>query len=133
MTTQTASPRPRPTAGERFVRALAAKDPNALRDVLADDVDFGALTPRQHWDASGPDQLIDDVLLGRWFEPSDHIEELCSVTDAIVADRQHIAYRFRVRNGDGEFLVEQQAYYTEHNDKINWLRVLCSGFRPARR
>ncbi len=33
------------TAGERFARALAAKDSAALRAVLADAIDFQALTP----------------------------------------------------------------------------------------
>ena len=40
------------TAGERFARALAAKDPGALRALLADQVDFQALTPGRHWQAS---------------------------------------------------------------------------------
>ena len=36
------------TAGERFARALAAKDAPALRALLADPVDFQALTPGRH-------------------------------------------------------------------------------------
>jgi len=31
---------------------------------------------------------------------------------------------------DGPFIVEQQAYYTERDRRITWMRVLCSGFRP---
>ena len=33
------------TAGERFARALAAKDDTALCTLLADRIDFQALTP----------------------------------------------------------------------------------------
>jgi hypothetical protein len=29
------------------------------------------------------------------------------------------------------FVVEQQAYTTEKDGRINWMRVLCSGFRPS--
>ena len=32
---------------------------------------------------------------------------------------------------DGTFLVEQQAYVGTTADRIDWLRILCSGFRPA--
>ena len=35
------------TLGERFVRAVAAKDRDELREVLAGDVDFKGLTPRR--------------------------------------------------------------------------------------
>ncbi len=48
-----------------------------------------------------------------------------------MADRQTVSYRFRGHNDDGPFLVEQQAYLTEEDGRIAWMRVLCSGFRPA--
>jgi hypothetical protein len=35
----------------------------------------------------------------------------------------------RVTTPDGPHLVEQQAYYSA-DDRIHYLRVLCSGFRP---
>jgi hypothetical protein len=28
-------------------------------------------------------------------------------------------------------VVEQQAYYATEGGRIAWMRVLCSGFRPA--
>ena len=40
------------TAGEHFARALAAKDSAALCALLADPVDFQALTPGRHWQAT---------------------------------------------------------------------------------
>jgi hypothetical protein len=34
------------------------------------------------------------------------------------------------RQPDGVFLVEQQAYFeVDDDDRINWLRIMCSGFR----
>ena len=115
--------------GARFAHALAAKDVAGLRAVLADDVDFRGLTPGRFWEATTAGEVVDKIVLGAWFEPSDDIKELCEVTEGGgVADRSHVAYRLRVRNGGGEFLVEQQAYYTAEDGRITWLRVLCSGF-----
>src|SRR5260221_7599826 len=39
-------------AGDRFARALAAKDSATLRSLIADTVDFQALTPGRHWRAA---------------------------------------------------------------------------------
>jgi hypothetical protein len=36
-----------------------------------------------------------------------------------------------VRCPDGRFLVEQQAYIGERDGKIDWMRVVCSGYRPV--
>jgi hypothetical protein len=35
-----------------------------------------------------------------------------------------------VRNSDGEHLVEQQAYMSERDGQIGWLRIMCAGYRP---
>ncbi len=118
------------TTGERFARALADKDRDRLHALLAGEIDFRALTPSRYWVAKTPGEVVDDVVLGCWFASEDYIRELVSVTTGQLADREHIAYRLRVRNPDGDFIVEQQAYYTVDGDQINWMRVLCSGYRP---
>jgi hypothetical protein len=41
-----------------------------------------------------------------------------------------MSYRFAITNPDGRFTVEQQAYYRVRDDRINYLRVVCSGYRP---
>jgi hypothetical protein len=56
--------------------------------------------------------------------------EIVSIDDDGFADRQRVSYRFHGDNADGPFVVEQQVYYTESNGQINYMRVLCSGFRP---
>lgn len=117
--------------GERFARALAAKDRPALVDVLAPDVDFRGLTPGRAWEAASAAVLVDDVLLGAWFDGGDRIDGLEDVEHGSVADRERVAYRLRVTNGGGTFLVEQQAYFAVVDGRISWLRVLCSGFRPV--
>ena len=88
------------TLGELFARGIAAKDRARLCSVLADPIDFRALTPQRYWEATSADEVVDQIILGEWFDPGDHIQELCSVTTADVSDRHHVAYRMRVRNDE---------------------------------
>jgi hypothetical protein len=97
--------------GERFAQALAKKDMAGLLDVLDSEVDFRGLTPGRFWEASSAKALVDDVLLGAWFEADDHIESLEDVQLGSVADRDRVSYLLRVSNPDGLFLVEQQTYF----------------------
>lgn len=115
--------------GERFAQALAKKDMAGLLDVLDSEVNFRGLTPGRFWEASSAKALVDDVLLGAWFEADAHIESLEDVQLGSVADRDRVSYLVRISNPDGLFLVEQQAYFGVENDRINWLRILCSGYR----
>lgn len=120
---------PSAEVGQAFVEALGRKDFEALSALFDPEVDFRGLTPSRAWEATGPKALVDDVL-SQWFEDSDQIERITPVDTGRIADREHIAYRFEVTNPDGRFIGEQQAYYTERDGRIDWMRVLCSGFRP---
>jgi hypothetical protein len=115
--------------GRKFVDAFSRKDFDEVSSLLDPQVDFRGLTPGRTWEASGPSAVIEDVLC-KWLEKSDHVEQVVSVETDSVADRQRVAYRFRLRNPDGRSVLEQQAYYTERDGRINWMRVLCSGARP---
>jgi hypothetical protein len=117
--------------GERFARAIAAKDAPGLLELLASDIDFGGMTPGRFWEATSADELVNDVIFGRWFSTTDHIEAIEAVDRDVVVDRERVGYRLRVKNDDGEFLVEQQAYFAVADDRIAWLRIMCSGYRPV--
>ncbi len=118
------------TAGEKFARAVAAKDQAALRAVLSDTIDFQALTPGRVFHAASGTELAVEVILGTWFARA-QMDELCAVTAGRVADREHVAYRVRLHADGDEYLVEQQAYYQTADDgRISWMRVLCSGYQP---
>lgn len=117
--------------GERFARALAAKDAGALCALLADQVDFQALTPGRHWQAGTAGQAVREIILAHWFGSGDDITELCSVTAGRVLEREHVTYRVRVRRSGRDHLVEQQAYYDTDGSRITWMRVLCSGYQPV--
>ncbi len=115
--------------GRAFVEALGAKDFERLTALLDPRIDFRALTPRRAWEATDSNAVVDSVLR-QWFEDSDEIEQVIAIETDSFADRQRVGYRLRVRNPDGRFVAEQQAYYTERDGRISWMRVLCSGFRP---
>jgi hypothetical protein len=115
--------------GRTFAEALGRKEFGAIAVLLDPEIDFRALTPGRSWEAFGRDAVVTDVLQ-RWFEESDELEEVVSIECDRFADRKRVAYRFRGRNPDGPFVVEQQAYYMERDGRISWMRVLCSGFRP---
>ena len=103
------------TPGAEFARALAAKDSARLLELMHPEIDFRALTPNRSWEAGSPDEVL-SVLLDKWFEDKDEIEALERLDSDEVADRQRVGYRFSVNNPDG---------------RIEWMRVVCSGLRPA--
>ena len=55
------------SASEHFARALAAKDAAALCALLADQIDFQALTPGRPWQAGTAGQAVREIILARWF------------------------------------------------------------------
>jgi hypothetical protein len=114
--------------GARFAEALASKDQEELRRVLSPDVVFKGLTPGRFWEARGVDEAL-EVILDHWFADTDEIEALLSSDTGSVEDRNRLSYLVRVRNGDGVFAVEQQAYFDVSDDAICWMNVLCSGYR----
>ncbi len=89
------------------------------------EIDFRGLTPRRDWEASDPDAVIGSVLR-QWFEDADEIEELVKVETDSFADRERVGYRFRVRNPEGLFEVEQQVYIGERRrpDRLDAQRLL---------
>jgi hypothetical protein len=115
--------------GAAFARAMAEKDHAALRSLLHEEIDFRAMTPGRVWEAAGPDDVV--AAAGMWFEPDDHVEAVEAVETGQFADRERVGYRFRVRNAEGLHVVEQQAYLSERDGRIGWLRVMCSGYRPV--
>jgi hypothetical protein len=115
--------------GAAFAEAFAAKDFERVAALLHPEVDFRGLTPNKAWQATGSRQVVDDVLRV-WLEDSDVVEELLDVQTAAVGDTERVGYRFRGHNPDGTFIVEQQAYLRERDERIGWMRVVCSGMRP---
>lgn len=116
--------------GEDFARALATKDASGLKSVLVPEVDFRAMTPGRFWEAQRADEVVDDIVFGYWFQPTDDIEALEHLETSSVGGRQRVAYRLRIRRDGVVFLVEQQAYFDVKGARINWLRIMCAGYQP---
>ena len=120
------------STGLSFARALAAKDQAVLRLCLAEEIDFQALTPGRHWQGTSAGEVVEEIILGCWFEDGDRIKALRSASDEPVVRRRRLVYELVVANADGEFLVEQQAYYQCGEDgRITWMRMLCAGYQAA--
>jgi hypothetical protein len=117
--------------GERFARALADKDAPGLKALLRPDVDFRAMTPGKFWEATDVDLMVDSTVLGTWFAPERRITEILAVETDSVGSLDRVGYRFKVERPDGEFVIEQQAYFKTDGETISWLRIMCSGFLPV--
>lgn len=115
-------------AGPAFAQALAVRDFDRLASLLDPSVEFRALTPRRAWEASGDAETL--ALFERWFDSQTVVDEIDDVSSHAVGDRMHLAYRFLGHDEDGPFVVEQQVYFTERDGRIDWMRMMCSGFRP---
>ena len=87
------------------------------------------MTPGRFWESDSANTVVDDILLGQWFEPCDEITHVSGIETATIGSRQRVGYRFGVTNGEGDFVVEQQAYFEPDGDQIGWLRVMCAGFQ----
>lgn len=118
------------SVGERFARALAATDRAGLLATLTPDLEFRGLTPGRAWSSESAEEVVDDIVFGRWFAPPKVIETLESVATDLVAQRGSVIYRLLI-DSDGEPRVcEQHAYYEVADGRISWLRILCSGILP---
>lgn len=115
--------------GERFAQAVADKDARALEALLTPDIDFRAMTPRRFWEATSAAAVVHDIIFGKWFTVTDHIEASEVVGTSTIADCHRVGYRLRLTNSTGSFVVEQQAYFGVVDGRIGWLRIMCSGFR----
>ena len=116
--------------GRKFADAVARKDTAAVTALLAPDIDFKGLTPRRIWEADTVAGVL-DVLFGNWFPEQDHIDGVEITEGDTVADTRHVAYRLALATPDGPHVAEQQAYYRTDGERITFLRVMCSGYRPA--
>jgi hypothetical protein len=117
-------------SGLEFARALAQKDASRMRDLLHPEIDFRGMTPGRTWEANDPDGVV-AIFLDHWFGTEDEIEAVDELDGSTFADRERVGYRFSVTCADGPFVVEQQAYISQRDGQIGWMRVLCSGFRAV--
>jgi ketosteroid isomerase-like protein len=113
-----------------FVDAILARDLPRACGLLHPDIDFRAMTPNRVWEGDGPAGV--EKVLRAWFEhPDRDVERIDATEPSSVEDTLRVGWRVHGRKADGPFVYEQQAYVREGDGKIAWLRVMCSGPRPA--
>jgi ketosteroid isomerase-like protein len=112
-----------------FLDAIVCRDLSRVQSLIAQDIDFRAMTPSRIWEAERPADVRE--VLRTWFEhPERDIEGVETIETSSVADTLRVGWRVRGQGSDGPFLYEQQAYVREQNGRIVWLRIMCSGPRP---
>ncbi|HZV72390.1 MAG TPA: nuclear transport factor 2 family protein [Conexibacter sp.] len=113
-----------------FVDAVLARDFARARGLLHPDIDFRAMTPKRVWEADGP-AAVEEVLRA-WFEhPERDVERVDPTEPSSVGDTLRVGWRVHGSDANGPFVYEQQAYLREDDRRVVWLRVMCSGPRPA--
>ncbi len=112
-----------------FVTALAERDLLGAAALLHPEISFRAMTPNRVWEATTPGEV--EAVLRQWFEdPGEEVERV-DATDAVsVEDVARVGWLVRISNAEGPFVFEQQAYARERDGQIDWMRVICSGWRP---
>jgi hypothetical protein len=113
--------------GPAFAHALARRDFAQVAEVLCRDIEFRAVTPRRFWEAQTAEETL--RILSAWFDPTRVVEEVAALRSDVVSDRHSVTYRFAGEEPQGRFVIEQHAYYTAREDRIDWMRLVCSGFR----
>ena len=68
------------------------------------------------------------MILGTWFSSERTITRILRLDSDTVGTVSRVGYRFQAELPDGDFVIEQQAYFKAVNCRISWLRILCSGF-----
>jgi hypothetical protein len=108
---------------------LARGEFTQVMDVLCPDIEFRALTPRRAWEAQTAEDTVG--ILRTWFDAATVVDDVLGVRTDVVVDRHCVTYRFAGEEAQRRFCVEQHAYYMARDGRIGWMRLLCSGFRPA--
>lgn len=120
------------SATVELVDAILARDFSRARGLLDPAIDFRAMTPKRVWEAEDPAGV--EEVLRAWFEhPERDVERVEPTEPASVEDTVRVGWRVYGDDANGPFVYEQQAFVRERDGRVVWLRVMCSGPRPAGR
>lgn len=112
-----------------FVTAIAQLDLPGAAALLHPETDFRAMTPNRVWEAGTPGE-VEAVLRGWFADPSETVEDITATEPATIGDVARVGWLVRISDAGGAFVFEQQAYVRERDGQIDWMRLICSGWRP---
>jgi ketosteroid isomerase-like protein len=113
---------------ERLLRAVTARDYDAIEECFAPEVRFDVLTPHQLREHRSATEATERYRA--WLEPLERFEVL-ERDASVIADRVRIRYRFRGRDPkSGWQLNEHTGYAVVEGGRIASMTVTCAGFRP---
>lgn len=115
--------------GRTLLDAIRARDYEGIAACFADDASFRVLTPGPLRRFRGPDDVA--ARFRFWFDPLDDVEFLGGDVEEI-ADRVRVRYRFRGRDPEKGWQLNEHTGYAEvGGGRIVAMNLTCSGFRPT--
>jgi hypothetical protein len=124
------NPMDRRSAGRQLLKALAARDFEAMPDCFEADATMRAMLPSGPTEFRGATQIVENLRI--WFGGAHEFELLNGTIDE-VGDRPHVTWRLRLHptpwGDDAWHVIEQQAYLRA-GERITSVDLLCSGFQP---
>jgi ketosteroid isomerase-like protein len=113
-----------------LVKAVVARDFLGAQALMDPEVNFRAMTPKRTWEADDPPGVGE--VLRAWFEhPEREVERVEPTEPGSVEDTARVGWRVYGTEAGKPFVYEQQAFLREDGGKVVWMRVMCSGPRPA--
>ena len=112
--------------GEKYIKFLSERDYVKMTELFDLNVTARFLVPAGLLTINTPENLISKI--NSWFCDSDHFELIKSDV-VILGERIGVNYKFKCRENNEWFLVEQQTFSTILNGKIKFFALLCSGFQ----
>ena len=113
-----------------FVDAVVARDFARARRLLHPEVDFRGMTPSRIWEAEGPADV--ENALRMWLDnPARDVERVDALETGEIQDTVRTGWVVQGTGADGPFVFEQQVDARERDGRVEWLRVMCTGPRPA--
>lgn len=113
--------------GRAYAQAYADGDFDAVEALLAPDVHYRELTPRQTIDGHGPDLIVEE---GRGFLAAYDDHETLELATGEIGRRSWARTRWRLRRDDETFVVEWCQYMSVEEGRITALHAVCSGPMP---
>lgn len=115
--------------GRALLDGVLALDYDAIARCFAPEASFRVLTPGPLRRFTGSEGAAERFRF--WFEPLERLEFLHGDGE-VIADRVRVRYRFRGRDAEKGWQLNEHTGYAEVADgKIVALNLTCTGFRPT--